>query len=223
MALNISHNSLIKCMNTYPANSNYPGRLGGILLAVTMAASACAAFAGDLPALTIENRQTTAESLLAEIRLITAGDTPAAEQHRQIALLVARVVVHLHEAAPPVIAAVAAEVDADFLPVITAAAVVSAGYQSHAMYAALLASTGNMPELREAIMLAARTPSSALDTRTLATLPVVPMPPPVLPAPAASDVHFGDIPLEVYERPVGVAERTPMPPPRPPAPRYRGQ
>ncbi len=200
------------------------GRLSGIIFAAALAVLACDVRADEAPVPPPpEATQPVHEMLLAEIRLITAGDAPVAEQHREIALLVAREIVLLRDAAPAVIAALAAAVDADLLPVIAAAAIVAAGYQSPAMYDAILGAAGTTPELRTIITRTARTPSTALDARTLATLPVMPLPPPVLPAPAPSDMHVGDVPLEVYERPVGVAEPAPAPPPRPPAPKYRGQ
>lgn len=138
-----------------------------------------------------------ADAIVAMIEEIQQGDEIDDRQRERIALVVGHAVVHLDERAAAVMGLVSARIDQVLLPVVTAAAVYSAGYRSPEVYAAILNAAGTTPEMRELIEYAAGHPEEILGKSLIERLPVIPFPQvaPAPPSPLAPNI--GDIPLEV--------------------------
>ncbi len=93
------------------------------------------------------------------------------EKTQAIALLAAESVVWLEGFAPEVIGLLVSAVGEDRLPVITSAAVYSAGPRSPEVFKAIMAAAGTTRELRDLIEKAARNPTATLGPAIVATLP----------------------------------------------------
>lgn len=168
-----------------------------------------------------------AAALADAIAAIEATFQDAGEQVERIALLIAQTTGGLPQRSSQILGDLSRRVEADNLPVVTAAAVMSSGTGSPAVFKTILdAQTGNAGRV-DAVRKAAANPAAVLGTEVAARVQPVAVRPAVAAAPSS-------VPVEVAGRgaisaappviiPTPPPPQPPGPPPRPPALVYRGQ